>query len=74
MRAAHRCAELLARANAGDVLGPAPYAVERVNDEWRYRIAVKAIDTTAARRFIRDELPALGIDRDGVRLAVNADP
>jgi primosomal protein N' (replication factor Y) len=75
VRAANRCAELLLRANAGDVLGPAPYAIERVNDEWRYRIAIKAIDAAPARRFIRDELPAaLAIDRDGVRLAVNADP
>jgi primosomal protein N' (replication factor Y) len=75
LAAATRYAELLARMISGDVLGPAPYPVLRVNDEWRYRIAVKAVDAGAARRFIRDELGALAAkDRDGVRIAINADP
>ncbi len=73
---ATKYAELLTRLGAGEVLGPAPYTVARVNDEWRYRIAVKARDATVVRRFIRDELPAL-VTRgraDGVRLAINPDP
>jgi primosomal protein N' (replication factor Y) len=73
---AGRYAELLTRMNAGEVLGPAPYPVARVNDEWRYRIAVKAKDASAIRRFIRDELLAYAARErsSGVRLAVNADP
>jgi primosomal protein N' (replication factor Y) len=73
---AGRYAELLRGLEAGEVLGPAPYPVARVNDEWRYRIAVKARDASAIRRFVRDELPALASRgrAGGVRLAVNADP
>ncbi len=73
-RAAAHYAELLAREGGGDVLGPAPYAIARVNDEWRYRIAVKAIDASAVRRFIRDELFHASRAHSGVRIAINADP
>ena len=75
VRAADGYAELLKRMVAGDVLGPAPYPVLRANDEWRYRIAIKAEDASGARRFVRDELIALAAkSRDGVRIAINADP
>ncbi len=71
-----RCTELLTRLGEGEVLGPAPYPVPRVNDEWRYRIAIKALDASSARRFIRDDLQSLAMRprSSGVRLVVNADP
>ena len=72
--AAGRYAELLRGLDDVDVLGPAPYAIARVNDEWRYRIAVKAADTAEVRTYIRETLqPMAASDRD-VRLAVNVDP
>ena len=32
------------------VLGPVPYPLARLNDEWRYRIAVKTRDLDALER------------------------
>ena len=37
--AAERYAEMLRRQNVGEVLGPAPYPIARVNNEWRFRVA-----------------------------------
>ncbi len=74
LAAAERYAELLRALPDVDVLGPAPYPIARVNDEWRFRLAVKATDGTAARRFVRETiLPIAEKDRD-VRVAVNVDP
>ncbi|MDB5028955.1 MAG: primosomal protein, partial [Candidatus Eremiobacteraeota bacterium] len=57
-----------------DVLGPAPYPVARVNDEWRYRIAVRTKDMDALRAAIRrDVLPLAETVSAGVRLAVTID-
>ncbi len=72
--AAARYAELLRRVPGAEVLGPAPYPIARVNDEWRYRIAVKAEDGTAVRREIRETLQPLALAERAVRLAVNVDP
>jgi primosomal protein N' (replication factor Y) len=71
--AAERNAELLRALPDVEVLGPAPYAVVRVNDEWRYRVAVKARDGAPARRFIRETLVPLAAANRNVRLAVDVD-
>jgi primosomal protein N' (replication factor Y) len=74
VRAAERYAELLRRVPGAEVLGPAPYPIARVNDEWRYRIAVKASDAEPVRVEIREQLqPIASADRT-TRLAVNVDP
>jgi len=57
-----------------EVLGPAPYPIARANDEWRYRIAVKAGDAGPARRFIRETLMGIAGADKTTRLAVNVDP
>jgi len=72
--AADRYAELLRRVPGVEVLGPAPYPIARVNDEWRYRIAVKADDGTAVRHEIRETLQPLALAERAVRLAINVDP
>jgi primosomal protein N' (replication factor Y) len=73
--AATRYAELLRAGVPGcEVLGPAPYPIARANDEWRYRIAVKAADAGAARRFIRETLMGIAGADKTTRLAVNVDP
>jgi primosomal protein N' len=36
-----------------DVLGPAAYPLARLNDEWRYRIAVKTRELDALRDTLR---------------------
>jgi primosomal protein N' (replication factor Y) len=72
--AADRYAEMLRERDGLQVLGPAPYPVPRVNDEWRYRVAVKAHGGGALRAFIREVVqPAARGDRT-TRLVVNVDP
>ncbi|MBV8532100.1 MAG: primosomal protein N' [Candidatus Eremiobacteraeota bacterium] len=71
---AQRYAELLRAAEVADVLGPAPYPIARVNDEWRYRIALKTRRPAALRRVIRERIvPAARVDR-ATRLAIDVDP
>jgi primosomal protein N' (replication factor Y) len=71
---AGRYAEMLREAGLAEVLGPAPYPVARVNEEWRYRIALKAARPKPLRAFIRERLlPAARADAK-TRLAINVDP
>ncbi len=56
------------------VLGPAPYPVARLNDEWRYRIAIKTRDIAPLRAALREHiLPSAQAER-ALRVAVNVDP
>ena len=76
---AERYAELLRAARTAEVLGPAPYPQARVNEEWRYRIALKTEDGGSAegsglRRFIRETLQPLAWSERTTRLVVNVDP
>ncbi|HLY03359.1 MAG TPA: primosomal protein N' [Candidatus Cybelea sp.] len=72
--AAARYAEILREPGLAEVLGPAPYPVARVNDEWRYRIALKTAKPKPLRAFIRERLlPAARVDAK-TRLAINVDP
>ncbi len=72
--AAAKYAELLTTLPGIEVLGPAPYPIARVNDEWRYRIAIKAPRAAEARQFVRETLVPIAAADRGVRLAVNVDP
>lgn len=72
--AALRYARVLQDADAGEVLGPAPYPIARMNNEWRYRIAIKTRTPKPLRAAIRSHvLPLAHADRD-TRLAINVDP
>jgi len=70
---ATRLAEAL-RARAFETLGPAPYPVARVDDEWRYRIAVKAADLAPLRRLLREEAFPRMRAEPGVRLVADFSP
>jgi len=72
--AATRYGELLRGLGSVEVLGPAPYPVVRVKDEWRYRLAVKTPSGVHVRRFLRETLSALAAADRGVRIAINVDP
>jgi len=74
MAAATRYADLIRAIPATEVLGPAPYPIPRVNDEWRYRIAIKAHDGATLRRYVREHLVPLAARDRAVRLVVNVDP
>ena len=69
-----RYADLLRDVDFVEVLGPAPYPVARVNNEWRYRIALKSRKPASLRAILRERiLPAAHADRS-TRLAINVDP
>ena len=51
--AIERYADLLRGDGRWDVLGPAAYPLARLNDEWRYRIAVKTRELDALRDALR---------------------
>jgi primosomal protein N' (replication factor Y) len=68
--AIERYADLLRGDERWDVLGPAPYPLSRVNDEWRYRIAIKTRELDALREALRARvLPAAAGAKD-TRLAI----
>jgi primosomal protein N' len=48
-----RYAELLRADERWEVLGPVAYPLARLNDEWRYRIAVKTRELDALRDALR---------------------
>jgi primosomal protein N' (replication factor Y) len=56
-----------------DVLGPAPYPVARVNNEWRYRVAVRTKDLAALRDALRETIVPLAAGTSGVRLTIAID-
>jgi primosomal protein N' (replication factor Y) len=67
-------AALLRGGNGDDVLGPAPYPIARLANEWRFRIAVRTRRMKPLRASIRSlVLPLARADRT-TRLAINVDP
>jgi primosomal protein N' (replication factor Y) (superfamily II helicase) len=66
-------AAVLREADA-EVLGPAPYPIARLNEEWRMRIAVKTKRPAELRQLIRTAvLPRARGDKQ-TRLVINVDP
>jgi len=72
-QSAQQYAELL-RGDGIDVLGPAPYPIARVNNEWRYRVAILTRKPAAARALIRKRILPLAQASNAARLALNVDP
>ena len=71
---AKRYAQILRDADAGEVLGPAPYPIARVNDEWRYRIALRSRRPAALRAIVRERILKPARADRATRLAINVDP
>jgi primosomal protein N' (replication factor Y) (superfamily II helicase) len=71
---AERYAGVLREMGIGEVLGPAPYPVARVNDEWRYRIALRGRKPAALRALVRERIVSLARADRTTRLAINVDP
>lgn len=67
-------ARILEETGLCEVLGPAPYPIARLNNEWRFRIMLKTTKAPALREAIRERvLPLAKADRT-TRIAVNVDP
>lgn len=71
---AARYAALLREAEFVEVLGPAPYPIVRVNDEWRYRIVLRTTKPAALRDLIRAAILPLANANRATRLAIAIDP
>jgi len=56
-----------------EVLGPAPYPIARLNDVWRYRIAIKTRDLDALRDALRTRILPLAAREKATRLAITFD-
>jgi primosomal protein N' (replication factor Y) len=74
IKAAERYADLLRGGELCEVLGPAPYPIARVNEEWRHRIALKTRTPGALRAAIRERIVPLARADRTTRLAINVDP
>ncbi|MHB8177728.1 MAG: replication restart helicase PriA [Vulcanimicrobiaceae bacterium] len=72
--AAQRYAALLRECDVGEVLGPSPYPIARMNDEWRFRFLLKTNRSSAARAAIRERLVPLARADRATRLVINVDP
>jgi primosomal protein N' (replication factor Y) len=71
---AQRYAQMFDDVDGVEVLGPAPYPIARLNNEWRFRIALKAQDGASIRAALRERvLPAARSQRE-TRVAINVDP
>ncbi|MEO6835931.1 MAG: primosomal protein N' [Candidatus Tumulicola sp.] len=74
LEAARRYARSLEALERSEVLGPAPYPIARLNDEWRFRIAIKTGKPALARAAIRERIVPLARADRRTRLAINVDP
>jgi primosomal protein N' (replication factor Y) len=72
--AAQRYAVLLRERPNVEVLGPAPFAIARANQEWRFRVALKTNEGAALRAYLREAIVPLARADRHTRLAINVDP
>ena len=56
------------------MLGPAAYPLARLNNEWRYRIALKTRDMDALRAALREKIVAAARSEKTTRITINIDP
>ena len=72
--AAGRYAQIVRAEDVGEVLGPAPYPIARVNNEWRFRVAIKSRTPKPLRSVIKSKVLPISRAEASTRLAVNVDP
>jgi len=71
---ARKYATVLEAAGVGEILGPAPFPIARLNDEWRFRIALKGMQGEPMRAAVRARVLPLARKNRTTRLAINVDP
>ena len=67
-------ATILRTESGWTTLGPAPYPIVKLNNEWRYRIALRGKDLAAVRAFVRERIVPLARSDSTTRLSINVDP
>jgi primosomal protein N' (replication factor Y) (superfamily II helicase) len=73
IRAIDRYADALRADGRWEVLGPAPFPLERLNDEWRHRIAIKTRYLDQLRTVLRDEIVPMAARDTTNRLVIAID-
>lgn len=71
---AQHYAQMLEETRVAQVLGPAPYPIARLNNEWRFRIALKAEDAGPVLAVLRERILHTARANRDTRLAINVDP
>ncbi len=71
---AARYADLFRSVGGAEVLGPAPYPIARLNNEWRMRIVLKTLKPKTLRETIRKHILPLARNERDTRLSINVDP
>ena len=71
---ARKYAALLEAAGVGEILGPAPFPIARLNEEWRFRIALKGMQGEPMRAAVRSRVFPPARKNRTTRLAINVDP
>ncbi|MDQ6932140.1 MAG: primosomal protein N' [Candidatus Eremiobacteraeota bacterium] len=71
---AQHVAQMLRGNPDGEVLGPAPYPIARLNTEWRFRIAIKTGNVPSWRSYIREHILPIARANHLVRFTFNVDP
>jgi primosomal protein N' (replication factor Y) (superfamily II helicase) len=71
---ASRYAELLRSFEGVEVLGPAPYPIARLNNDWRMRIVLKTLKPKLMRKMIREHIMPIARSDHDTRLSINVDP
>ncbi|MBV8600197.1 MAG: primosomal protein N', partial [Candidatus Eremiobacteraeota bacterium] len=66
-------AAVLRQARVGEVLGPAPHPIARLNEEWRWRVAVKAPSLEPVRDVLRDRVLPLAHSDRATRVVIALD-
>jgi len=69
--AAQGYAAILRQERAGEVLGPAPHPLARLNEEWRWRTAIKAGDLTKLKSVLRDRIAPIAARDDATRFWIS---
>lgn len=69
-----RYAALMHGDDRWQVLGPAPYPIARLNNEWRFRLALKSRDIDVLRTALRERVVTAARREKATRLVINVDP
>ncbi|GAC1407021.1 MAG: hypothetical protein NVSMB64_13370 [Candidatus Velthaea sp.] len=69
-----RYADLLRDDERWQILGPAAYPLARLNNEWRYRIAIKTRDMDALRAALREKIVGAARSEKTTRITITIDP
>lgn len=69
-----RYAEMLRSNGDVEVLGPAPYPIARLNNEWRMRIVLKTLKPKIMRKAIREVIMPIARSDHDTRISINVDP